>query len=223
MVELYLIRHAEAMGNVNEVFQGSIDEKLSPKGYRQLEELKGRCKEIALDRLYTSPLSRAVETAQAVNYYHNLDLIKVPELVEIFGGDFEGKPWADLPTLYPEQYHNWRHNQKDFAPPNGETMQQVYDRMVKAMGGILEENLRLKRHMTIAVVSHGCAIRNYQCYLNRADISYMPKLKWADNTAVTKVTFNSLDDWCIDYLNDSSHLSEENSTLKFSNWCKGEV
>ncbi len=223
MVELYLIRHAEAMGNVNEVFQGSIDEKISPKGYRQLEELKERFKDIPLDRVYTSTLSRAVETAQAVNYYHHLDLIKDSNIVEICGGDFEGKSWADLPTLYPEQYYNWKNNQKAFAPPNGETMQQVYDRMVNAMESILEENLKLKRNMVIAVVSHGCAIRNYQCYLNHADISYMPMLKWSDNTAVSKIVFNSLTDWNVDYLNDSSHLSEENSTLKFSNWCKGEV
>ncbi len=223
MVELYLIRHAEAMGNVNEVFQGSIDEKISPKGYRQLEHLKERFKSVPLDRVYTSPLSRAVETAQMVNFYHNLDLIKVPELVEICGGDFEGKKWSELPTLYPEQYHNWRENQSKFAPPNGETMQQVYDRMVTAMDSIIEENLKLKRNMTIAVVSHGCAIRNYQCYLNRSDISYMPKLKWSDNTAVTKVIFNTLTEWQVEYINDSSHLSEEDSTLKFSNWCKGEV
>jgi probable phosphoglycerate mutase len=223
MVTLYLIRHAEAMGNVNEVFQGTINEDISPKGYRQLEQLKERFKDTKLDKIYTSPLTRAVKTATMVNAYQHLDLIRNSNIVEICGGDFEGKKWSELPKLYPEQYHNWKHNQQAFAPPNGETMQQVYERMVNAMNEILEQNLSSDKDVTIAVVSHGCAIRNYQCYLNHADISYMPNLKWADNTAVSKVVFKSLTEWRIEYLNDSSHLSEENSTIKFSNWCKGEV
>lgn len=223
MVELYLIRHAEAMGNVNEVFQGTIDEEISPKGYRQLEELKERFKNITLDKIYTSPLIRAVKTARMVNYYHHLDLIRNPKIAEINGGVFEGKKWSELPKLYPEQYHNWKNNQEDFQAPNGETMKEVYSRIVSAMNEIIEENLNPNKDITIAVVSHGCAIRNYQCYLNHSEISYMPNLKWADNTAVSKIVFSSLNDWNIEYLNDSSHLSQENSTIKFSNWCKGEV
>ena len=43
MVELYLIRHAEAMGNVKEFFQGSLDVEISSKGFKQLEELKSVC------------------------------------------------------------------------------------------------------------------------------------------------------------------------------------
>ncbi|MCC8069708.1 MAG: histidine phosphatase family protein [Ruminococcus sp.] len=223
MVELYLIRHAEAMGNVNEVFQGTIDEEISPKGLKQLDELKERFIDIKLDKIYTSPLIRAVKTARMVNYYHGLDLIRNPDIAEINGGDFEGKKWSDLPNLYPEQYYNWKHNQEDFQAPNGETMKDVYNRMVSAMNKIIEENLNLNCDTTIAVVSHGCAIRNYQCYLNHSEISYMPNLKWSDNTAVSKIVFSSLTDWKVEYLNDSSHLSEENSTLKFSKWCKGEV
>lgn len=223
MVELYLIRHAEAMGNVQEFFQGSLDVDISPKGYRQLEELKERFKNIKLDKIYTSPLIRAVKTARMVNYYHHLDLIRNPKIIEINGGDFEGKTWIDLPNLYPEQYHNWKKNQIDFQAPNGESMRDVYNRMVSAMNEIIEENLNPNKDVTIAVISHGCAIKNYQCYLNHADISYMSNLTWADNSSVSKIIFNSVMDWDIKYLNDSSHLSEENSTIKFSNWCKGEV
>lgn len=220
MVELYLIRHAEAMGNVQEFFQGSLDVDISPKGYRQLEELKERFKNIKLDKIYTSPLTRAVKTARLVNYYQHLDLIRNPEIVEINGGDFEGKSWVDLPTLYPEQYNNWKNNQEEFQAPNGENMQDVYNRIVFAMNKIIEENLKFNKDVTIAVVSHGCAIKNYQCYLNHRGISYMKNLGWADNSSVSKINFNSLIDWNIEYLNDSSHLSEENSTLKFSQWCK---
>lgn len=220
MVELYLIRHAEAMGNVKEFFQGSLDVEISSKGFKQLEELKSRFKDVSLDAIYSSPLKRAVQTAQAINEYHVLNIGIVDNIKEINGGDFEGKTWEDIPKEYPQQYECWVKNQIDFKAPNGETMQDVYNRMVSAMNGIVTDSLNLNRDVSIAVVSHGCAIKNYQCYLNHADISYMSQIGWADNTSVSKVEFKTLSDWKVIYLNDSSHLSQENSTIRYSNWCK---
>jgi len=220
MVTMYLIRHAEAMGNVNETFQGSIDEDISEKGFRQLEELKERFKDIKLDRIYTSPLIRAVKTAQYVNYYHNLDLIKIPEIMEINCGDFEGKKWSDLPILFPNEFDKWNNDQENFISPNGESMKQIYNRMSNAMNKIVDENLNLCIDKTIAVISHGCAIKTYQCYLNSQPLSYMSKLGWADNTSVSLIKFENNLNSEIVYLNDNSHLSEENSTLRYSQWCK---
>ena len=91
MVELYLIRHAEAMGNVKEFFQGSLDVEISSKGFKQLEELKSRFKDVSLDAIYSSPLKRAVQTAQAINEYHRLNIGIVDNIKEINGGDIEGK------------------------------------------------------------------------------------------------------------------------------------
>lgn len=216
MVELYLIRHAESMGNVQEFFQGSLDVDISPKGLKQLEELKERFMCIKLDRIYTSPLIRAVKTARIVNFYQHLDLIRMPELVEINAGDFQGKRWSDLPTLFPKEYYDWKENQEKFQSPNGESMKDVYNRMVLAMNKIITENIG----KTIAVISHGCAIKTYQCYLKNEPLSYMSKLGWADNSSVSKVIFDDDFKPNIVYLNDSVHLSEENSTLKYSQWCK---
>lgn len=216
MVTLYLIRHAESMGNVQEFFQGSLDVDISPKGYRQLEELKERFKDIKLDKIYTSPLKRAVQTARIVNYYQHLDLIRNPEIVEINAGDFQGKKWSDLPILFPKAYHDWKENQEEFKAPNGETMKDVSNRVVSAMNRIVADNVG----NTIAVISHGCAIKTYQCYLKGETLAYMSKLGWADNSSVSKIIFNDTLKPNIVYLNDASHLSEENSTLKFSQWCK---
>lgn len=216
MVTLYLIRHAESMGNVQEFFQGSLDVDISSKGYCQLEELKERFKNIQLDKIYTSPLKRAVQTAQMVNYYQHLDLIRIPEIVEINAGNFQGKKWSDLPVLFPEAYHDWKENQEEFQAPNGESMKDVSNRVVSAMNRIVADNLG----NTIAVISHGCAIKTYQCYLKSETLAYMSKLGWADNSSISKIIFNDALKPNIVYLNDASHLSEENSTLKFSKWCK---
>ncbi len=216
MVTLYLIRHAESMGNVEEYFQGSLDVDISPKGLRQLESLKRRFESVSLDAIYTSPLIRAVKTAEVVNYNKHLQLIKVPQIEEIYAGEFQGKDWSELPVLFPKEYYDWKHNQGEFKSPNGESMKDVYNRMVSAMNDILSKSSQ----KTIAVVSHGCAIKNYQCYLKGLPLSRMHELGWADNTSVSKVVFSDSLTPTIEYLNDSSHLSTEDSTLKYSQWCK---
>lgn len=223
MVKLYLIRHAESIGNVEEFFQGSLDVKISPKGFKQLEELKTRFKDIQLDKIYSSPLERAIKTARYVNFYQHLDIIRVPEIAEINAGDFQGKKWSDLPVLFPEEYHNWKENPEEFKSPNGESMKDVSKRMIKAMNSIISENAGKDKNINIAVVSHGCAIKTYQSYLikssGNSDIN-MSELDWADNTSVSEIIFDENLNPEIIFLNDSSHLSAENSTLKFSEWCK---
>lgn len=216
MVKLYLIRHAESMGNVEEFFQGSLDVEVSPKGLRQLEELKERFKNTKLDRIYTSPLRRAVKTARYVNFYQHIDLIRIPELSEINAGGFQGKKWSDLPLLYPQEFHDWKENQENFQSPDGESMKDVYNRMTGAMNKIISEN----QNKTVAVISHGCAIKTYQCYLMGKSLSYMSQIGWADNTSVSEIVFDDDLKPDIIYLNDSTHLSEENSTLKYSQWCR---
>ena len=69
MTTLYLIRHAEAEGNIERRFQGHYNGKISENGEKQLRYLKKRFRKIHLNAVYTSPLSRAVATADAVNYY----------------------------------------------------------------------------------------------------------------------------------------------------------
>ena len=103
MVRVYLVRHAEAFGNINEVFQGHIDTEVTEKGYRQLNALSERFKNINLDSIYTSPLIRARVTAEYINKNFGYELKFNDGLIEINGGQFEGKPWSELPKLFPKQ------------------------------------------------------------------------------------------------------------------------
>ena len=67
MTTIYLVRHCEAYGNINRVFQGHIDSEISDNGRRQLERLTERFRDIPLDAVVSSPLKRAYLTAQAIN------------------------------------------------------------------------------------------------------------------------------------------------------------
>ena len=153
---LYLVRHAEAEGNWRRTFQGHSNSDVSEKGYRQLEYLARRFAEIPLDAVYSSPLKRAYETARAIDRAAGLPIVTDDDLMEINGGVFEGVPFAELPLRFPVEEARWDNEPWAFEAPGGESMRSVYERMRGAIGRIV----RAHAGGTVAVASHGCAIRN---------------------------------------------------------------
>ncbi|MCI7767472.1 MAG: histidine phosphatase family protein [Oscillospiraceae bacterium] len=219
MVKIYLVRHAEAEGNVKEFFQGRIDTEVSQKGRLQLDRLAERFRDIPIEAIYSSPLRRAFTTAEAVNRYHGLPIITDSELMEINGGDWEGVKWAELPQKFPAELRLWKEEINNFTAPNGESTKQVYDRMKAAMKHIASEN----QGRTIAVISHGMAIKAYlNCAEGREWENYSDP-GWADNTAVSLIEYSDGLVPRIIFKNDDSHLDNGLSTLAVSKWCSDEL
>ena len=82
-LHLYLVRHCESLGNRENIFQGQLDLDISATGEKQLALLALRFRNIPIDAVYSSPLKRAYKTAEAVDLYHSLPIIKLPELMEV--------------------------------------------------------------------------------------------------------------------------------------------
>lgn len=205
---IYLIRHAEAEGNVVPFFQGSLDTALTEKGEQQLEYLAERFREIPLDAIYFSPYQRARMTAEAVNRYHNLKMIPEYDLRELNGGSWEGRRILDLRDEYPKEFQVWVEHMQDFQAPNGDAMTEVYDRMRGIMQKIADEN----PGKTVAVFTHGCALRNFLGFVESGSIAGLPAVGWGDNSAVSLVEYDSESGWKLIYKNDSSHLPQDAHT-----------
>ncbi|MBR5133991.1 MAG: histidine phosphatase family protein [Clostridia bacterium] len=210
---IYLVRHCEARGNVDREFHGSFDSDITEGGKVQLCRLSERFRDIPIDALYSSPLKRAHLTAQAVNKYHGLPIAFDARLEELHGGKWERNLWAELPKLFPESSEAWGDRPHEFEAPDGETMRQLYDRMKEALLDIAAQN----EGKTIAVASHGCAIRNALCWGLTGDIARLGDIPWCDNTAVSVFEIDG-DNVTVTNYNDSSHLDAETSTLEKQNW-----
>lgn len=218
MTKLILVRHCEARGNADRVFQGLTDADVSERGMQQLERLAERFKKVELDAVYSSPLRRALYTADAVNKYHGLPVHVEKGLIEINGGHWEGKKWADFPTLYPDEARDWNLRPWAFAPEGGESMVQVYQRISRAVMAIAQR----EQHRTVAVVSHGCAIRNFLCYAKGYAIEKLNEIDWSDNTGVSMVEVDAAGHMRVTMENDVSHLTEDLSTFSRQSWWKRE-
>lgn len=216
MTRILLIRHCEAFGNTQGVFQGHTDCEISGNGKTQLELLGLRCRNMPIDAIYSSPLKRAYETARAVNRYHSLPIQLDPRLIEINGGVWEGMSWGDLPRIYPEETEIWNKRPYEFAPQGGEPMRMVYSRMWESVTDIVRNN----RDKTVCVTSHGCAIRNFLCRAAGKPIEQLNEIDWCDNTALSIIDFDEELHSHVVLMNDASHLTPETSVFMHQTWWK---
>ena len=96
MTTVYLVRHAEAEGNLYRRVHGWYNSLITDNGYRQIAALRGRFADIHIDAVYSSDLFRTMTTAKAVYLSHGLELHTDPGLREISLGAWEDKPWGEV-------------------------------------------------------------------------------------------------------------------------------
>ncbi len=181
MTKIYLIRHAQALGNQEQRFQGNTDRPLSPLGLEQLEYLAPRCRELGARVVYTSPLSRARDTAQAVDRFLKVPVVVMDDLREIHCGDWENQRFADIDRLWPEERRIWKEEPWNYCAPNGESMRQVYDRAVGALRTLESKH----PGQCIAVVCHGCVLRTIFAFARGGLEHFSDRDEWMYNASVS--------------------------------------
>lgn len=199
---LLIVRHAQTVGNLDRIFQGQIDLPISEPGEVQLALLSDRFSRIAIDAVVTSPLPRAVKTAEAITAHNPVPIELHDGLIEIFAGDFEGRPWDDLPVLFPEEFDHWRKDWSKFHAPNGESCAEVYARVSNAALEIAKAH----EGQTVAVVSHGCATRNLLAWASGRDLTQVCELPIVQNTSVSRIEIDEAGNATLVSFDDASHL-----------------
>ena len=130
---VYLVRHAEAEGNLYRIAHGQYNGLITDRGYQQLHVLKKRFDDVHIDAVYSSDLFRARTTARAVYEPKGLELHLEPAFREIHMGCWEGRPWQELNTAYEEQMFYFNRQLDKFHVEGSETAQQVLDRYIPAL------------------------------------------------------------------------------------------
>lgn len=119
---LILIRHGETAWNRATRIQGHTDIPLSPLGLSQAERLAEALADEPLAAIYSSDLSRARQTAEALARAQGLSIRLDAGLRERAFGRFEGLSWDEIATTYPEDAARWRRREPDFAVGGGESL-----------------------------------------------------------------------------------------------------
>jgi probable phosphoglycerate mutase len=162
------VRHGETDWNRDKRFQGQIDVPLNPQGRVQAAQAAEFLKPIPIDRAVSSPMLRPKETAEIILQSHpevNLTLNSL--LCEISHGLWEGKLEAEIESAYPGELQQWQLAPETVQMPEGENLQQVWDRVVEAWQQILAETpaSESERPVTTLVVAHDAVNKALLCYL----------------------------------------------------------
>jgi probable phosphoglycerate mutase len=151
VTRLVLIRHGETAWNRATRIQGHTDIPLSPLGLAQAERLAEALADEPLAAIYSSDLSRARRTAEAVARARGLAIGLDAALRERAFGRFEGLSWEEIDRGYPEDAARWRKREPDFAVGGGESLTTFSARCLAAA----RRAATAHPGQSIALVAHG--------------------------------------------------------------------
>ena len=165
-LRLLLVRHGETQWNRESRFQGIRDIPLNENGQRQAQKAADFLKDIPIDFAISSPLLRPKETAEIILQYHpGVDLELVPDLMEICHGLWEGKLESEIEKDFPGLLQAWKDTPEKVQMPEGENLQQVWDRAIAAWDKIVEKYANPQAPPTVIVTAHDAINKVILCYL----------------------------------------------------------
>ncbi len=201
MLRLYFMRHGETVWNTERRYQGMTDIELSKEGLRQADCAAKRFKSIKIDKIYCSPLKRAMATAKPIAEEKGLDINVEDSFREICFGEWEGKTVPELTKTYGEEYINFIKNPHLYGFPGEGDIDRVKERLRVGIDRIIEND-----DGNILIVSHGGIIRLMIMYIMGLDNSWFTKM-WINNTGISIIEIKD-DRRLMLTVNDSAHLAE---------------
>ena len=199
-MKLILVRHGETLSNRENRVQGITDMELSDYGRMQAEKLAESLKSEPIERIVSSPLKRAYETARAISKFHGAMIEADRDLQEMNHGDFENLTIQELREKHISILRQWEIDPASVVMPNGESLHDLQRRAWGAIEGIT------KTARNAIVVTHNMTIRTILCKIQDIDMLHIRKMH-VDLASKTFVEFR-FGKGAIVLLNDTSHLKE---------------
>ncbi len=209
VMKIYLLRHGESEGNLRGFFLGHADWDLSALGYKQAEIAADALSCVNFDKVYSSDLKRAYNTAKPHAALRGLEVIPVPELRELCCGDWEERRVDDI-AQENSLALTWRESFGTFVFPGGESVADAAERVYDALAAIAEEN----PDATVLCGMHAAVICAFWC-----KISGFPKEEWAkrvalpSNCSYTVAEYKDGHFYPVEYSNDE-HISAQGLSSK---------
>jgi broad specificity phosphatase PhoE len=181
LTRFILVRHGETDWNkVHRIQGGASDTPLNELGRQQAEDLALRLKSEKIEAIYSSPLRRALDTAQAIARCHQLKITPLASLKEINVGAMEGFPSAELRLRFDEYICRDHHIQSPFGTPDSEYISDVQKRSwdtVKSLAG--------RHEGAVAVVTHYFVIVSLVCRVLNLPLTEIGHLKLSPGTVTS--------------------------------------
>ncbi|MBO6178378.1 MAG: alpha-ribazole phosphatase [Selenomonadaceae bacterium] len=206
MTKVVLIRHGETEWNLLGKYQGQTDIALTDKGREQAKLLAKHFPVKELHAVYSSDLSRAMETAGFVAEKFSLKVRPEPSFREMNFGEWEGLTHKEIATRWEEGLNNFITRPDILKVPNGENFQVLQKRAVKRLYELVEKH----DGETVAITAHGGVLRTILAAALEMPLKNLWRLRLF-NTAVSIVNYAETP--VVECINDTKHLMLDNPTF----------
>jgi phosphoserine phosphatase len=149
MTEIILARHGQTAWNVGEVFRGQSDIELDETGLKQAQLLAEYLNKRKIEAIFSSPLQRALKTAQIIASYHKLEVQVTQGLNDLSFGEWEGKPSKEVQQKDPVLFAQWVATPHLVRLPGGDSIDDLTKRVLKLVNEVVE-----KYQGTVVLVAH---------------------------------------------------------------------
>jgi broad specificity phosphatase PhoE len=197
---VYLIRHGETQANREGIFRGRGEVPLSPAGLKQAGELRAYFSGLKVERVFSSPLKRAAETAAICFPGRVIELQELLNNLDL--GRWAGRSKKEIAREEPELWRRWLEEPERMSFPGGESLAAV-----KARTRHFNRLLASANEERIAVVSHRSV---FKALLAEA-LGLKDKWFWKfhlDNASVTVLLHDATRGFVLTKLNRTEHLAE---------------
>lgn len=205
---IYLVRHGQTAWNREEIFRGRTDIPLDETGLKQAEMAGEYFKEMKIEAIYSSPLSRAFRTAEKIAQFHHLEVQPLEGLTDMSFGTWEGQAHEEIKRKDPETYRQWRERPHLARLPGGETLDDVRRRAMAA----LEEVIERHPEETLLLVSHRVVNKVLICGILGIDNSHFWQIA-QDTTAINLIRYENRH-YVLALMNETCHLKRLNQARR---------
>jgi alpha-ribazole phosphatase len=200
MLDIILVRHGETAFNAAETFRGRADVPLNETGLKQATLLGNYLSVEKINVVYSSPLQRAVKTAEAIAAPHKLKVKLAENLNDINCGEWEGLTLKEVKERYDDIYQDWVDTPEQVRLPGGEGLEDLRNRVFP----FVKDAVTRARDGKIVLVSHRAVNKVLICALLGLDNSFFWNFK-LDTGAITRFSFDG-NRTILTNLNDTSYL-----------------
>jgi broad specificity phosphatase PhoE len=150
MTQIILVSNGNTRWDKDKIFQGSKDISLDDLGREEAWALGKWLKDENIHAVYTSPLSRARDTAIAIARHHDLRVLDLPGFADLSFGDWDGVPLKEVKAKYADLYQQWETAPHTVCFPNGETLTLLRTRALAAVEEVVQRHL----DRTVLLMAH---------------------------------------------------------------------
>ncbi|MBN1150550.1 histidine phosphatase family protein [candidate division WOR-3 bacterium] len=201
MTKISFVRHGQSTSNCQKRLQGQGESDITELGLLQAQSLERRLKNSKFDFIYSSPLKRALKTAEVITKKRCQPIIRSDLLKEINLGIWEGKLIEDIQRETPKEYDDFNLRPHIFAITGGETFEEVQKRAEKFLNYVSKEH----KDKSILAFSHGVLIRTACALAEKKPLSEVWNTDKIDNTSITVISVEN-GNFKVTSLGEDSHL-----------------